>query len=196
VTSLRVSLIAGFGGFLMVLPQPAVAQNGAGELSAGWRVLNIEEQTFLAGWYADVVGNITRTFGVVAEVGGHYKSFDETRSVGGIQVAVSADARVHTFMGGVRFSVPQNPRITPFVQALVGLAHGAVDAEGSTTVAGQTFTFDESASTSDAAIDLGGGVNIGLTDSMRLRLAGSYFRVFEEDAGNGVRFAAGIVFPF
>ena len=31
---------------------------------------------------------------------------------------------------------------------------------------------------------------------MRLRLAGSYFRVLEEDAGNGVRFAVGVVFPF
>jgi hypothetical protein len=196
MTRLRISLLAGFGAFLMVLPQPALAQTGAGALSAGWRVLNIEEQTFTAGWYADVVGNITNTFGVVAEVAGHYKSFDETRSVGGIQVAVSADARVHTFMGGVRFSVPQNPRITPFVQALVGLAHGAVDAEGSTTIGGRTFTFDESESTSDAAIDLGGGVNISLTGSMWLRLAGSYFRVFEEDAGNGVRFAVGIVFPF
>jgi opacity protein-like surface antigen len=196
MTRLRISLVAAFGAFLIALPQPARAQNGAGELSAGWRVLNIEEETFLAGWYADVVGNITSTFGVVAEVAGHYNSFDETRSVGGIQVAVSADARVHTFMGGVRFSVLQNPRITPFVQALVGLAHGAVDVEGSTTVGGQTFPFDESESASDAAIDLGGGVNIGLTDSMRLRLAGSYFRVFEEDAGNGVRFAVGVVFPF
>jgi opacity protein-like surface antigen len=82
------------------------------------------------------------------------------------------------------------------VQALVGLAHGALDAEGSATVGGQTFTFDESESTSDAAVDLGGGVNVGLTDSVRLRLAGSYFRVFEEDAGNGVRFAVGVVFPF
>jgi len=133
---------------------------------------------------------------VVAEVAGHYKSFDENQSVGGVQAAVSADARVHTFMGGARLSVHQNPRITPFVQALVELADGAVDAEGSTTIAGRPFTFDESESTSNAAIDLGGGVNIGLTDSMRLRLAGSYFRVLEEDAGNGVRFAVGIVFPF
>ena len=86
MTRLRISLLAGFGAFLMVLPQPALAQTGAGALSAGWRVLNIEEQTFTAGWYADVVGNITNTFGVVAEVAGHYKSFDETRSVGGIQV--------------------------------------------------------------------------------------------------------------
>ena len=193
MTRVRMSLVAVFAAFVMVLPQPALAQNDAGELSAGWRVLNIEEETFLAGWYADVVGNITSTFGVVAEVAGHYKTFDETRSVGAIQVAVSADARVHTFMGGVRFSLPQNPRITPFVQALVGLAHGAVDAETSSNLGG-TLSFDES--TSDAAIDLGGGVNIGLTDGMRLRLAGSYVRVLEEDAGNGVRFAVGIVFPF
>jgi hypothetical protein len=68
LTRLRISLLAGFGAFLMVLPQPALAQNGAGELSAGWRVPNIEEQTFTVRWYADVVGNVTKTFAVVAEV--------------------------------------------------------------------------------------------------------------------------------
>ena len=47
-----------------------------------------------------------------------------------------------------------------------------------------------------AAVELGGGVNIGLTDGIGLRLAGSYFRIFEEDASNAFRFAAGAVFPF
>ena len=188
--------LAVFGAFVIALPHPAQAQNNAGELSAGWRLLNVEEETFIGGWYADVLGNITPSFGVVGEVAGHYKSLDETRTVAGIQVSVSGDARVHTFMGGVRYTVRQNPRIIPFAQALVGLAHGKLDISGSTTVAGRTFTFDESESTSDAAVELGGGVNIGITDGIGLRLAGSYFRVFEEDAANAVRFAAGVVFPF
>ena len=142
-----------------------------------------------------MVGNITSTFEVVA-VGGHYKSLDETRSVGGIPgrgLCRRARAYIH---GRCRFSVPTNPGSCHSCRHWSGSAHGAVDAEGSTTIGGRTFTFDESESTSDAAIDLGGGVNIGLTDSVRLRLAGSYFRVLEEDAGNGVRFAVGIVFPF
>ena len=70
------------------------------------------------------------------------------------------------------------------------------DAEGSATVGGRTFTVDESESTSDAAVDLGGGVNIGLTDSMRPAPGRQLLQIFEEDAGNGVRFAVGVVFPF
>lgn len=189
-------IVAVFGAFLIALPHPAQAQTGAGELSAGWQLLNIEEETFPGGWYADVLGNITPSFGVVGEVSGHYKSLDETRTVAGIQVSVSGDARVHTFMGGVRYSIRQNPRIVPFAQALVGLAHGKLEISGSTTVGGRTFTFDESESRSDAAVELGGGVNIGITDGLGLRLAASYFRVFEEDAANAIRFAAGVVFPF
>jgi opacity protein-like surface antigen len=195
MTRLRVSMIAGLGALLIMHPQTAGAQNN-GELSAGWRVLNVEEQTFTGGWYADVLGNVTDTFGVVGEVAGHYKSFDESRFVSGIQVDVSADARVHTFMGGARYTLRRNPRITPFAQALVGIAQASFDVEGSATVAGRTFTVDESDSASDAAVELGGGVNIGLTDGIGLRLAGSYFRIFEEDASNAFRFAAGVVFPF
>ena len=44
MTRLRISLLAGFGTFLMIRPQPALAQNGAVGLSAGWRVLNSERQ--------------------------------------------------------------------------------------------------------------------------------------------------------
>ena len=106
MTRLRVSMIAGLGALLIMHPQTAGAQNN-GELSAGWRVLNVEEQTFTGGWYADVLGNVTDTFGVVGEVAGHYKSFDESRFVSGIQVDVSADARVHTFMGGARYTLRQ-----------------------------------------------------------------------------------------
>jgi opacity protein-like surface antigen len=195
MTRLHVWMIAGLGALLSMFPAVARAQN-TGELSAGWRLLNVEQETFTAGWYADVLGNITDAFGVVGEVGGHYKSFDETRFIAGAQVQVSADARVHTFMGGARYTVRRNPRLTPFVQALVGLAHASVDVEGSATVAGRTFSVDESESASDAAIELGGGVNIGVTDGIGLRLSGSYFRIFEDDAGNAVRFAAGVVFPF
>ena len=189
--------VVGFYTLMIVLPATAQAQTSAGEFSAGWRVLNVEEETFTKGWYVDAMGNVTNWFGVVGEVAGHYKDIDQTRSpVPGVQVNVSADLRVHTFMGGVRVSARRNPRLVPFVQALFGLAHGSASAKGSATVAGRTFNIDESETTSDGAIELGGGVNIGMTDTIGLRLGAGYFRVIEEDASNAFRFAAGVVFPF
>ena len=184
------------GMLFMATPPPASAQASAGEVSAGWRLLHVEDETFSAGWYADALGNITDSFGVVGEVAGHYKSVDESESFGGVQVNVSADLRIHTFMGGVRFSWRRNPRITPFAQVLIGLAHGSAEVEGRSTIGNQTFTVDESESSSDFGADIGGGVNIRATDRINVRVAGSYFRIVEDDASNAFRFAAGLVFPF
>jgi opacity protein-like surface antigen len=192
----RTWVVAVFIPLFAGAPQPANAQTPAVEVSGGWRLLHVEGETFSAGWYGDALGNITNVLGVVGEISGHYKHREETTSIGGIQVTASGDARIHTFMGGVRFSWRTNPRIIPFAQALVGLAHASLDVEGSTTVGGRTFTIDESETLSDFGADIGGGVNIRATDRISVRVAGSYFKIVEEDSGDAFRFAAGLVFPF
>ena len=58
------------------------------------------------------------------------------------------------------------------------------------------MTVDESESDSDAAFELGGGVNVGLSNTLGLQFAASYFRVIKEGASNSVRFSVGVVFPF
>lgn len=196
MTRERLSVVAIVGLLLLAVPQAARAQNGAGEFSAGWQLLHFEEETFSRGWYADAVGHLGGGLGVVGEVGGHYRTIDETRFVAAVPVSVSANLRIHSFMGGVRLSARENPRIVPFGQALVGMVHGSASVEGSTTVGGRTFTVDDSESDSDVAFELGGGVNIGMTDTVGLRLAAEYFRVIEEGASNAVRFQVGVVFPF
>src|SRR5262245_2705859 len=192
----RTSVIAALAGLLLGIPQPARAQNNGGEVAAGWRVLHFEDETFSRGWYADVLGSLTDSLGVVGEVSGQYKTIDETRVVAGIPVSASADLRIHSFMGGIRLSARQNPQIVPFGQALFGLVHGSAKVEGSMTVAGRTVTVDESESDSEPAFELGGGVNVGLTNTLGLQFGASYFRVIEEDASNSVRFSVGVVFPF
>ena len=189
MTRLRISVIAALVALGFAIPQPARAQNNSGEFSAGWRVLHFEEETFSRGWYADALGSLTDSLGVVGEVSGQYRTLEET-------AGVEADLRIHSFMGGIRFSARQNPQIVPFGQALFGLVHGSASVEGSTTVAGRTLTVDESESDSDAAFELGGGVNVGLSNTFGLRFAASYFRVIEDGASNSVRFAVGAVFPF
>ena len=196
MTRFRISVIAAFVALGFAIPQPARAQNNSGEFSAGWRVLHFEEETFSRGWYADALGSLTNSVGVVGEVSGHYRTIDETRVVAGFPVSVKADLRIHSFMGGIRFSARQNPQIVPFGQALFGLVHGSASVEGSTTVAGRTLTVDESESDSDVAFELGGGVNVSLSNTFGLRFAASYFRVIEDGASNAVRFAVGAVFPF
>ena len=174
----------------------------AGEVSAGWRLLNIPDtfgfggsQTLPLGWYADVSGNMTRVFSVVGEVSGNYKSFDDNLDFGPL-VDVNVSVNVHTFMGGIRASARQKPRFVPFAQALFGLARGSGTVEGHATVAGRPISIDESESASDFAFDAGGGVNFGLTDRIGVRVGASYVRVGGSDGGNAFRFGVGAVIPF
>jgi opacity protein-like surface antigen len=196
MTRLRISVIAALATLLLASPQPARAQINAGEFSGGWRLLHFEEETFILGWYADVLADLTDSWGVVGEVSGQYKTVDETRMVAAVPVSVSTDLQIHSFMGGIRYSAQQNPQIVPFGQALFGLARSSASIEGSATVGGRTFTVDESESDNQAAFELGGGVNVGVTSNLALRFAASYFRVIEDGASNSVSFAVGVVFPF
>jgi opacity protein-like surface antigen len=179
------------------------AQNAPqAEFSAGWRLLNIpdalgeESQTMPLGWYADVAGNLTPVIGVVGEVSGNYKNFNETSTQLGVSVNVDANLKVHTFLGGVRFNARQTSAFTPFAQALFGLAHASGKVEGQTTIAGRTFSISQSVSDSDFAFDASGGVNLNVSERFGLRVAAGYLRVGGSDGGNAFRFGVGIVCPF
>jgi len=182
----------------------ANAQNAPnGELSAGWRLLTLpdafgqESETMPLGWYADVAGNLNRVFGVVGEVGGNYKSFNQSSTEFGTDVRLAVDVNVHTFLGGVRVNARQVPAFTPYVQALFGLARAAGNVKGQVTVGGRTIeSIDQSESDSDFAFDAGGGVNINLTDGFAVRVGASYLRIGGSDGGNAFRFGVGGVIPF
>ena len=80
------------------------------ELSGGYQFLNFSlsgaNEAMPAGWYVDVAGNLTSMLGVVFQVGGNYKSFEESASIGGITARATADVKVHDFLGGVRLNLP------------------------------------------------------------------------------------------
>ncbi len=67
------------------------------------------------GWNIAFAGNLTRHFGLEANISGHY--WDSPVSIVGMNY--------HFVMGGPRFSFPTKS-VTPFVHFLVGLAHGSV----------------------------------------------------------------------
>ena len=155
-----------------------------------------DSQTLPLGWYVDLSGNLTRALAVVGEVSGSYKSFSERTAEFGVNVDVDVDLSVHTFMGGLRFNARQRPQFTPYAQVLFGLARGSGTIEGQATVAGRTISVDESESANDFAFDVGGGVNVNVSDGLAVRAGASYLRIGGEDGGNGFRFGVGLVFPF
>jgi len=170
------------------------------EVSGGYQFLDISSEgqgeSLPAGWYADVAANLTPMLGVVFQVGGNYKTIDESVVVGGISVAATADAKVHGFLGGVRLNFRSPSPIVPFAQVLAGAINTAVDVSASTTLPGQPpIAIDLDDSRTHVGLQAGGGVNIALSDAVGLRVGADYLRVVDDDAGANVfRFHAGVVF--
>jgi hypothetical protein len=181
----------------------AEAQVRSGEFSAGWKLLHAmdvvldADETIPVGWYADVAGRIAGPISIVGEVAGAYKSFSSRITELGVPVDVDADVDIHSFLGGVRISAFQNPRVVPFGQVLLGAARGSITVTGTATVGGRQFDVSESESSTDLAIDFGGGVNLAVGDNFAVRLNGSFTRIGgSDDGGNAFRFGAGVVVPF
>jgi len=181
---------------------PASAQSAPKvELSGGYQFLTFsvegESESMPAGWYFDVAGNLTPMLGIVFQIGGNYKTFEESFTVGGITATATADFKVHEFLGGVRLNLrrPNSP-IVPFGQVLVGAINGSVEVTASTTIPGMApITFNEEDSGTNFGLEAGGGVNFSLTDAFGLRVGADYLRAFEDEAGaNLFRFHVGVVF--
>jgi opacity protein-like surface antigen len=179
---------------------PAFAQSVPKvELSGGYQFLNFsadgQSESMPKGWYFDVAGNLSPMLGLVFQVGGNYKTFDESVSVGGITATASADLKVHEFLGGARLSARSNSAIVPFGQVLVGAVNASVEVSASTTIPGMApITFNEEDSGTNFGLEAGGGVNFRLSDALGLRVGADYLHVFADDGGaNAFRFAVGIV---
>lgn len=134
--------------------------------------------------------------GIVFQVGGNYKTFEESFSAGGVTATSTVDLKVHEFLGGVRVNASTGTAVTPFAHVLAGGINGSVEATASASIPGQPpLSFSDSDSGTDFGLEIGGGVNFGLSDRVGLRVSADYLRVFgEEDSGaNLFRFSVGIV---
>jgi hypothetical protein len=180
---------------------PAYAQDERkAEVSLGYQLLTIvdeENETFGRGWYGDVAGNLGPMFAVVFQVGGSYKSIENVATFNGLTGTVTADIKLHQFLGGVRVG-PRSTAIAPYVEVLAGGVNGSVEASNSVVGGGQTIISNSSSdSSTDVAVQVGGGVTIWLSKGIGLRGALAYMRVMGEDGGgNIVRAAGGITFGF
>ena len=175
------------------------------EISGGYQFLtfSVDEDTSLdgvdnseslpKGWYVDVAGNLNPMIGIVFQVGGNYTTFAESSAIGGGTFTATADLDVYQFLGGVRLSARNNPKLVPYGQLLVGGINGSIELSTSSTIPGLP-SFSEEDSTTNFALEVGGGVNFGVAENVGIRFGVDYLRVFAEDAGSNVfRFHAGLV---
>ncbi len=157
---------------------PASAQESAGDVGFSYSILHDSEaeETFPMGWLFAGAANLGRNVAVIGEVGGNYKSVDV--------LGTDVNLRVHSFLGGIRVH-NRTPKVMPFGQVLIGLAHMGASVLG------------EGESANGFAIQPGGGVDIPLTSSLGARIQGDYRIIRSEgETGNEFRVGFGIVLGF
>jgi len=181
----RLTLIA--IGVLALTSATAAAQTqgeSSGDVSAGYRFLQSNGTGYPAGWYVDVTRHLNRVVSITGDVGGAYKG--DSITVGSF--SQSFDARIHTFMGGVKVrAVTQNPDVIAFGQALFGAANLR------TTTASPAITL--SRQSTEPALSLGAGVDVNdLPVDLRFQI--TWIRVFEDGGSNAFAFSVGAKFDF
>jgi len=181
---------------------PALAQDQRkAEVSVGYQLITFDgddvDETFSRGWYADVAGNLGPIFAVVVQVGGSYKSFEETKTFQGVTSTATASLKLHQFLGGVRVGALRKA-VSPYAEFLVGGVNGSADVDASVVSGGQTlFSTSESDSSTQFALQFGGGVTVWLSEGVGIRGSVGYMRIMADDAGtNIIRVAGGVSFGF
>jgi hypothetical protein len=172
-------------GLLVLTSGTAWAQTqveSSADISAGYRFLQSNGTSYPAGWYFDLTRHVNRVVSITGDVGGAYKG----DSVSAGNFSQSLDARIHTFMGGVKVrAVTQNPDVIAFGQALFGAANLRM----TTTALGITL----SRKTTEPAVSFGAGVDVN-DFVVDLRFQITWLRVFEDDGSNAFLFSVGAKF--
>jgi hypothetical protein len=182
---------------ICTVPFFAEAQTPRAEFFGGYSYLRATEGdgANLNGWGASVAANANRWVGVAVDVSGHYGSRSALVQGPAGQIAgVDADASLHHFLIGPRFSLRGFPMVTPFVHGLLGISWAKVDASavfGATTV--------QLSQTDNAfALGFGGGLDATLIGPVALRLIQvDYIQTqFGDETQDNARVAFGIVARF
>lgn len=167
------------------------------EISAGYQFVTFsvdgESESMPKGWYFDVAGNLSPVLGVLFQVGGNYKTFERSLSIGGGTITANADLKVHEFLGGLRLNARESTAFVPYGQVLAGAINGSVELTTTSTIPGVP-AFSEEDSSTNFAVVVGGGAHFAIAEKTAIRFGVDYLRIFEEDAGSNVfRFQVGLV---
>ena len=144
------------------------------ELSGAYQWTRAAEQTLPIGWSADIGANLNRTWSVIGEVSGAYRSREDED--------LGADVRlsIHSVGAGARWSGRVGDRIVPFLQLLAGAARVRARTEILDREVGNAST--------EFMLQPGGGVALKLNETFAILGQADYRRVFlddEEDRASG-----------
>ena len=144
----------------------------------------------LNGWDVSASVRVARWLRGAAEVGGGYGTvpmlFSELSPFPNQRF--NANTNLHTYLFGPRVAVSV-AKVTPFAQALFGLAHQSIAGNGVITNAEQKD--------SAFALDLGGGIDFSLISKLGFRIGADYLRTtLFNQTQNDPRLTAGIVLRF
>ena len=169
---------------VVLLTGQAVIAQDRGDVSAGYRFMQSDGLSYPSGWYVDASGRLNDVISVVGDIGGVYKS--DSVSLG--TFTQKLDARIHTFVGGLRVSaLTRNPDVVAFGQALFG----AATLKLRTTSGVITL----SRSTTEPALNLSAGVDVNdLPVGLRFEIG--WLRVFADEGSNAFHFTVGAKFGF
>jgi len=191
----RVELFAGYSMFKPEVPSDILGRNATTTINGQRFTANGDDVKNLAqfllgnvlGWGASGTFNFTRVFGVTGDVSGHYRRLGEIRS--GNDVA-SADANIHTFLGGPKFTW-RTARTSTFAEALFGIGRISASAQLNASHA----SYEEHG----FAGAIGGGFDVNISRRLAARLIEvDYFpyRSKGEFFFNNVRWRSGLVLRF
>ncbi len=140
-------------------------------------VANAGNRETAYGFETSGTGYFNKNFGLEGNFDAHFKS--KTFTVLGVNLKTHIST--FNFMGGphVRLSNNTESKVTPFVHALFGGNHSRASVDNN-ALTGSSFT----ASRTDFAIKLGGGVDFKLSPRTALRLSADYNPIFERDSNN------------
>jgi opacity protein-like surface antigen len=188
---MKMAFALALAGLILTVASPALAAEAKKvDFVVGYGFMHDTEvgTSFPVGWTTGLTYNLSPTWGIVGEIGGSHKS--ESFLEGG--VGATADLDVYTFMAGPKFTGRGHRRVSPYFQALAGLARASLG------VNVDLFGFSDSVSESatEFAIQPGGGVDILLNDWIALRVGGDYRRIFGDEGTNEFRLVTGFTFSF
>jgi hypothetical protein len=172
---------------LFALTIPAHAQYPTYEVFGGYSLARQRDGANLNGWHGQAALNLSRSFGLVADVSQHYMGDED--GVDGI--AGLSDTRVLAYGLGPRATNRLVDPATLFVHALFGQSRliGQADIGGGSTERRIFRPF---------TLTLGGGVDYRLRDLVALRIVEIDYRLLRIESAwsNGVRISTGVTFGF
>jgi hypothetical protein len=175
---------------------------GLGDFDDDGLGLDLGDRETFHGFEAAGVYNVSRYFGLKADVSGVYSNrgfaFNVPTPGGGTgSIAFETKSSLYNFLGGVQIKNNSNSgRVKPFVHALVGAAHTRIKLSGLGCSVGVDCTGIEGGSETNFAGAFGGGLDIRLGKRVQLRAFQVDYNPVFFDGGrqNNVRLGFGLVF--